>query len=145
MWANIKNFFFPKTLNQRVQDAWHAGMHEGRSQVRLRGSAQAFASGLLPPPDSPLQINYPPLPRPAGLDDHSVVPVAGYSESQMREYFELGWASQPDASDAARWHYAMDWGNKKFAVCKREGVSWTPITTVGTIDRAMSAQKDGGI
>ena len=34
MWANIKNFFFPKTLNQQVQDAWHAGMREGRSQVR---------------------------------------------------------------------------------------------------------------
>ena len=53
-------------------------------------------------------------------------------------------AAPADALDAERWRYAMDWDNKEFAVCKREGMSWTPIKTDGAIDRAMSPQKNGG-
>ena len=41
--------------------------------------------------------------------------------------------------DAARWQYAMDWGNKTFAVCMRlPGEDWDPINTNGPIDHAMA-------
>lgn len=46
-----------------------------------------------------------------------------------------------DARDAARWRYAMDWGQKDFAVCMRvgkTGVCWEPIKTDGPIDQAMA-------
>lgn len=44
---------------------------------------------------------------------------------------------ESDAADAARWRYAMDWNTKQFAVCMRDGMSWTPIKTEGPLDHAM--------
>lgn len=49
--------------------------------------------------------------------------------------------SQQDALDAARWNCAMDWKNQKeFAVCKREGMHWTPINTSVPLDHHIAAQ-----
>jgi hypothetical protein len=53
-------------------------------------------------------------------------------------------------ANAARWEFAMDWGTKDFAVCKRVGDTgqcWAPIKSSGPIDAAIElgivAQKGG--
>lgn len=43
-------------------------------------------------------------------------------------------------ADAERWRYAMDWNNTEFAVCMRDGMSWTPIKTNGPIDAAITKE-----
>lgn len=47
-------------------------------------------------------------------------------------------------SDAERWQFVMDWGNKDFAVCKRVGVTgtcWEPIKTSGPVDFALATKE----
>ena len=39
--------------------------------------------------------------------------------------------------------FLMDWGQKKFALCYREGMSWTPCKTTGPLEHHFATVKKG--
>ena len=92
--------------------------------------------------------------RPENRDEINVTRAEGSRSPESRarragELLDRIRAQQPEQvvpedvrRDADRWRYAMDWGTKGFAVCKRvgnTGTCWEPIKTAGPIDAAIDA------
>lgn len=76
--------------------------------------------------------------------DHIYNPETAAARNALRQSVVAVAPQAQDVKDADRWRYAMDWSNKEFAVCKRQGMSWTPIKTSGPLDHAR-AQQEGGV
>ena len=79
---------------------------------RLVALMDTQQSSAAPQTDRQPAGEYPPLPRKAGLDDHSILPEPGFSADQMHAYVDADRASRAPTSsvleDAARWRWLRE-------------------------------------
>ena len=88
---------------------------------RLVALMDTQQSSAAPQTDRQPAGEYPPLPRKAGLDDHSILPEPGFSADQMHAYVDADRASRAPTSsvleDAARYRFLA-------AHCRRTSEHW---------------------